>query len=276
MRPCKPQFVARHFCCPPRCLCLFSSLPSSFVSPSPALSPSSVDHDCRLPIRPQYVLEECVSSAFCRPRLPLRDPSLGGRQLTSHSALRDSKCRVCPPARHEMSLSCLFFAPLGRRRRLPTQLASLRLSLSLLSSPVCLPLASFFCLVLRSISPTCILIHRIRLWSHHLSPALLCFVALTSASLSLSPVAVFSSASSPLPSAAAAYASPTDSLLPGFSSVIRSGVVPPPCPPLSSQTSPRSPCVAPVPLSSSLSSRHGQVPLTVLDPIESDSIRGAH
>ncbi|RFU74363.1 ring finger domain-containing [Trichoderma arundinaceum] len=28
-----------------------------------------------------------------RPSLPLRDPSLGGRQLTSHSALRDSKCR---------------------------------------------------------------------------------------------------------------------------------------------------------------------------------------
>jgi hypothetical protein len=147
--------------------------------------------------------------------------------------------------------------------------------LSLLSSPVCLPLA-LFCLVLRSISPNCILTQTIRLRSHHLSPTLLCFVALTAASLSLSPVAIFSSSSSPIPSAAAAYGSPTDPLLPGFSSVIRSGVVPPPCPPPSSETLPRSPCVAPVPLSSSLSSHHGQVPLTVLDPIESDSIRGAH
>ncbi|KAL6904539.1 hypothetical protein GGI43DRAFT_282397 [Trichoderma evansii] len=70
----------------------FSLVPVLPTSPRP-LSPSHrrclLYHDYRLPPSYVYVLEEC------RPRLPLRDPSLGGRQLTSHSALRDSKCRVC-------------------------------------------------------------------------------------------------------------------------------------------------------------------------------------
>lgn len=39
--------------------------------------------------------EPLLNTVLQRPSLPLRDPSLGGRQLTSHSALRDSKCRVC-------------------------------------------------------------------------------------------------------------------------------------------------------------------------------------
>lgn len=62
--------------------------------------------------------------------------------------------------------------------------------------------------------------------------------------------------------------------LTGFSSVIRSGVVLPPCPPLLSEISQRSPCVH-FP-SICLCNRFFEVTLTLPISTESDSIRGAH
>jgi hypothetical protein len=161
--------------------------------------------------------EPLLNTVLQRPSLPLRDPSLGGRQLTSHSALRDSKCRVCC-SKKTMLAFCLF-------PPLPSPSASLRQCRCLLvvvrhaigaSSPLRVPSAGDHGALLRRCS------------HDHDCPLLM-------RSLALIPLFLLSHLRLCLWQS-------TDGLT-GFSSVIRSGVVLPPCPPPLSETSQRSPCV---------------------------------
>lgn len=188
--------------------------------------------------------EPLLNTVLQRPSLPLRDPSLGGRQLTSHSALRDSKCRVCS-SKKTMLAVCLF-------PPMPSPSASLPRCRCLLAV-VAMPLAPRRRRGFPSTGDHGALLRRC---SHDhdcplplRSPALLPIFLLSHLRLRLR--------------------LGTDGLT-GFSSVIRSGAVLPPYPPPLSETSQRSPYVH-LP-SVCLDNRFYEVPLTLPISTESDSI----